>query len=123
MGGMLRHRRNRACRGQRRWPRPNAVRPYTLAGNFCQRKELAVLHCRASRIWAFPAVLNVGTSTMILAFKHEIPRTDEEPPTNTTNAYVSATSLYNRRVVEESEKVPGTCEEIEFGPVINSIKY
>ena len=34
------------------------------------------------------AVLNMGTSTMILTSKHEIPWTDEEPQTNANNAYV-----------------------------------
>jgi hypothetical protein len=33
----------------------------------------------------------MGTSTMILASKHEAPWTDEEPQTNAQNAYVCAT--------------------------------
>ena len=40
---------------------------------------------------ASSAVLNMETSTMILASKHEIPWTDEEPQTNAKNAYVCAT--------------------------------
>jgi hypothetical protein len=30
--------RNQTCRGQRRWPRPNAVRPYVVPRSSCQRK-------------------------------------------------------------------------------------
>jgi len=39
------------------------------------------------------AVLNMETSTVILASKHEPPRTHEEPQTNAKNAYVCATSF------------------------------
>jgi hypothetical protein len=36
----------------------------------------------------------MGTSTMILTSKHEIPRTDQEPQTNAKNAYVCATRWF-----------------------------
>jgi hypothetical protein len=39
----------------------------------------------------YSAVLNIGTSTLILTSKHKIPWTEEEPQTNAKNAYVCAT--------------------------------
>ena len=38
--------------------------------------------------FAFLRGSNIGTSTMILASKHETPWRDEEPQTNAKNAYV-----------------------------------
>src|SRR5208283_3571064 len=56
-------------------------------------------------------VLNMGTSTMILTSKQEIPRTDEEPPTNAQNAY--ALPRWNSRLQIQDSRVG---EPLQRGP-------